>query len=95
MPDFTAAETEAAMALIRTCMDQRTNYEGRKPLPTEVLLAEIDRLRAARDELVPVLKKLSDLFSDIRGDWSDPRHECREGQDLIAALIAKHGADHG
>ncbi len=85
MPDFTAAETEAAMALIRTCMDQRTDYEDRKPLPTEILLAEIDRLRAALTDITERFEKCL-IFSG-----SDPE----AAAEAIQTIIAKDGDGHG
>jgi len=33
-----------------------------------------------------LLNYISHLFSEIRGDWSDPRRECREGWEAIARL---------
>lgn len=34
------------------------------------------------------LKKCYELFSDIRGDWTDPRAECREGWKVIDNALA-------
>jgi hypothetical protein len=34
----------------------------------------------------------SELFDEIRGDYSDPRHECREGQLVIRAALK--GGNH-
>lgn len=34
------------------------------------------------------LDKCSDLFSKIRGDWTDPRIECRVGQSVIAEALS-------
>ena len=31
----------------------------------------------------PLLDKINDLVSDIRGDWTDPRTECRAIWDII------------
>lgn len=28
-----------------------------------------------------------ELFSEIRNDWTDPRHECREGWRIIDAVM--------
>lgn len=42
----------------------------------EKLKVENERMRAA-------LKRCSDLFSEIRGDWTDPRNQCREGWRVI------------
>ncbi len=38
-------------------------------------------------EALEKLEKARDLFGDIRGDFSDPRSECREGMELIAAAL--------
>jgi hypothetical protein len=34
-----------------------------------------------------VLSKCSELFYEIRMDWSDPREECREGMAIARALL--------
>ena len=40
-----------------------------------------------KDEVVCELLNIIDkLFGDIRGDWSDPRWECREGYEAVAHL---------
>ena len=33
------------------------------------------------------LRKCNVLFSEIRMDWTDPRHECREGWAIVAELL--------
>ncbi len=96
MPDFTPAEAEAVMARTREYLEQSTNYEGRKPLPTEIMLAEIDRLRAARDELVAGLEAIYDTAR--RKDWQMKTYTIEDtfvDLDMIGGkarpLIAKHG----
>jgi citrate lyase beta subunit len=42
-----------------------------------------DALVKALENAKAALETCSDLFSDIRGDWTDPRNECEEGQDVI------------
>lgn len=42
-----------------------------------------DALVKALENAKAALEACSDLFSEIRGDWTDPRSECREGQDVI------------
>ncbi len=44
---------------------------------------------ALTEELLAALHKCGALFSEIRGDWTDPRAECREGWEIIAAATAK------
>ena len=45
--------------------------------------AEIERMREA-------FEKCSELFSEIQGDWTDPRNESIEGQRIIGeALTAR------
>jgi hypothetical protein len=41
---------------------------------------------------VGALTGCSELFDEIRGDYSDPRHECREGQLVIRAALK--GGNH-
>jgi len=60
--------------------------EGRECL---LKCSELEELCKSHDVMVEALKGCSELFSDIRGDWSDPRYECRSGQELIANALAK------
>jgi hypothetical protein len=39
---------------------------------------------ARLNDLEGNLVEISNLFSDIRGDWSDPRAECRAGQNVVS-----------
>jgi hypothetical protein len=50
--------------------------------------AERDRLRAAGEVNAEALRKCDELFHDIRGDWTDPRSECREGWRVIEEALA-------
>jgi hypothetical protein len=34
----------------------------------------------------PTLDRIEELFSEIKGDFTDPRHECREGWNAVACL---------
>ena len=43
----------------------------------------IAQLTAERDALRVALEKCRELFADIRGDWTDPRSQCREGWRVI------------
>ena len=43
-------------------------------------------------KLSDALNKCYDLFAEIRGDWSDPRAECREGFEVITQALADHEA---
>jgi hypothetical protein len=49
-------------------------------------------LLAAAPALVAALRECAELFSAIRGDWTDPRHECRAGQEVISAALKQAGA---
>lgn len=49
---------------------------------------ESDSTDLAKEKVRSALERCSELFSDIRGDWSDPRSECREGQRLIEEALA-------
>jgi len=49
----------------------------------------IRRACNCHDDLLEALGRCRELFSDIRGDWSDPRADCREGWAIIDAAIAK------
>src|SRR5882672_9560367 len=46
-----------------------------------------DTLRAALEAAKADLLKCSELFSSIRGDWTDPRTDCREGWSIIDARV--------
>lgn len=37
----------------------------------------------------PKLNKISELVGNIRGDWTDPRHDCREIWTILAEIAAK------
>ncbi len=50
--------------------------------------AERESLRAICAKMREALETCSELFSDIRGDWTDPRSECREGQQVIAEALS-------
>lgn len=39
--------------------------------------------------LKPRLDKISELVGNIRGDWTDPRSDCREIWDILAEIEAK------
>ena len=52
-------------------------------------VAKIERLEDALAETRRALRIAHDLFSDIRGDWSDPRWQCRHGWEVIDAALAK------
>ncbi len=101
MPDFTPAETEAVMDSFRSYEAHAPDYIGRKPSPVAILLAEIDRLRAARDELVAALDH--DYLRRMLGTIEDSDTGLgnvlwRDAQRWFAIrdpLLAKHGADHG
>ena len=51
-------------------------------------LADLKRARERIKELEGALEKCGELFSEIRGDWSDPRSECREGWAIINAALS-------
>ncbi len=110
MPDFTAAETEAAIDAAREYLKEyavlfghalSASFKNRKPSPTEIMLAEIDRLRAVRDELVAALDH--DYLRRMMGTIEDSDTGLgnvlwRDAQRWFAIrdpLLAKHGADHG
>jgi hypothetical protein len=48
--------------------------------------------RAAINILVAALGGCSLLFADIRGDWTDPRSQCRQGSKLVGEALDKAGA---
>ena len=37
----------------------------------------------------PLMGKISDIIADIRGDWTDPRQNCRDAHQLITEWQAK------
>ncbi len=47
---------------------------------------KIERLRET-------LQQCRSLFGEIRGDWTDPRRECRAGVDIISAVLAPDTAE--
>ena len=58
---------------------------------TRELIGELRQIlerarRAERERMLAGLNRISNLASDIRGDWSDPRDECREIQEIIGQL---------
>ena len=62
------------------------------------LATENERLRKALEAADGALEKCDELFSDIRGDWTDPRHGCRMGwqtveqaRAVIAAALKEAG----
>ena len=65
---MTERTIEDAIATVRTKASGRTRYEGQEPRDDELMLAEIDRLRAERD-----LYRLA--LTIIAGDapWLDNR----------------------
>ena len=55
---------------------------------------QIDQARkAGRKEVVeftsPLMGKISAIIVDIRGDWTDPRQNCRDAHQLITEWQAK------
>src|SRR3990172_4188835 len=50
-------------------------------------------LRAENAAFRAALEKCKELFTEIRGDWSDPRAECREGWAVIDAALAATPAE--
>ena len=53
-------------------------------------LAECESLVVKKDE---ALKTCLEMFREIRGDWTDPRMECRAGADAAVAALALTPAD--
>ena len=47
-------------------------------------MTESEALRIAKGALIAA----NALFVEIRGDWTDPRADCRAGRDVCAAGIA-------
>lgn len=50
--------------------------------------ATLSKQEGVIEKLGEALKKCSSLFSEIRGDWTDPRHECREGWRIVSEALA-------
>ena len=40
-------------------------------------------LKTVGEYVIPELDKISSLVSDIRGDWTDPRAECRKIWEIL------------
>ena len=58
-------------------------FAGRQGVPQTCPLHE------AAPDLLAALNRCGQLFREIRDDFEDPRHECREGVRIIEAAIAK------
>lgn len=57
--------------------------DDRTPPPASGGLLDNARVK----DLEGALRRCRELFSDIRGDWTDPRSECREGWAIIDAAL--------
>ena len=69
------------MAVDRTCRElDKANQD----------LTALRALVAKKDE---ALKTCLEMFREIRGDWTDPRMECRAGADAAVAALALTPAD--
>lgn len=53
--------------------------------PLDADLAKQAAVRIA--VMAAALAGCDELFDDIRNDWTDPRHECRTGRDLVAVAL--------
>jgi hypothetical protein len=62
-------------------MSDELRQTGQQAL--ERAAADLAAARAETALLREALEKCRDLFTEIRGDWSDPRSECREGWRII------------
>ena len=75
----------------------RRTMESRDALKHQLRAAE-QHESTLREKLTPLVNRCGELFSDIRGDWSDPRTECREGWavcDQMRALLAPETTPKG
>lgn len=55
--------------------------------------AEDESILGNADTLADALKRCRELFSEIRGDWTDPREQCREGWRVIDAALKLAGVN--
>lgn len=77
------AYAEAHGKLVRYLSQEFPDYQE----PVDEVLAERDALRIQCAQMREALETCFELFSAIRGDWTDPRSECREGQRVIAKAL--------
>ena len=59
----------------------------------DALAAASNMWRAHAEALAEALDECKELFSAIRGDWSDPRAECRAGWAVIDTALARLPAE--
>lgn len=68
--------------------DALDEYARRTAAERTEALRTIAALESQAAALREALEKSRDLFTDIRGDWSDPRSRCRQGWAIIDAALA-------
>jgi hypothetical protein len=62
-----------------TCTCLRVNVRA----AVEALVREAEQARGGVLAAWVALARCDELFSEIRNDWTDPRHACREGRSTI------------
>lgn len=53
----------------------------------DAAVAQIDLLEAALLRAGDAARKAMDLFYEIRGDWSNPKGDCREGMRILYEVV--------
>ena len=86
--DGESLELELRENIERLC-NQRDEAEG-ECFKVNAALSALRALVAKKDE---ALKTCLEMFREIRGDWTDPRMECRAGADAAVAALALTPAD--
>ncbi len=85
--------TDEQVARVKLLLGRSDHAPGSGYFPLLIARIEQDSSRLATaatliEALSEALATCNGLFDVIRGDWSDPRSECREGWGVIAAALA-------
>ncbi len=69
---------------IKTKSSGRTRWMGSEPYPDEILVAEIEQLRADKTTLVAALQAAVKIAHEARVQWDEAPNGMRAGKLLIA-----------
>lgn len=69
---------------IKTKSSGRTRWKGSEPYPDEILVAEIEQLRAEKAALIAALQSAVKIAHEARVQWDEAPSGMRAGKLLIA-----------